>query len=630
MGVRRSATDTVLLLLFLVLATRLTADPAERLRRELGGKHPHLRRELDHFFRMQCATADLRAMADRLGESAVLAAVDVGDYSALFLSGANGAEQVTRALRDLGRSGPWHAYWQRPDSRTRRLLLRNPLKFARFLDILEALEARPDKVLVKDLLSREPVILMVLHRLPAVGRLSPDTRLRLMPFLLGLDYSAAPRRFDDLNGLIERRAPVLVELLEHGLGGPGAVITFWAIPDLFSDPERRLNTWHALALQGAFVRRLKRTGDPADWPAKVRRLRELYEHESLQLPNATLLQMFAANPGGDLLEALYAAKHHGAKPGLAVLERLLAFCARHSVPVLPLKILNATQDPAERGALAAVATHERFFTEPGPEAGAPRRHLGVVAVFQFAERPEFRRLLVRHGVRLVDYLYKGGEPERALAVAARTDLADFDWDESWLKAALRRTPGGRVANLGVKLCKGYPVETREILFAGIDVVRIGIAIATAGGSEASGQAVAEAAGEEGVMRFFEQLAEASKEFLQEYYGAGDVAVVKAMEGIVNKVEARRDERTKGARSEAIRNVLERMAEDGVLQRHLAAMARFSAAAFDVPYLPPEKRSAAWLDGRGVDTLRLPSGYDELIAAVKSNDGAVLLVTLGRQ
>jgi hypothetical protein len=581
------------------------ADSAEELRADLTAKYPSLTKEIGVYLSL-FLTDDARAFERDIGELAIRAAT-VGDYSEIYKSQRHGRENVQRAYNLLGDQGGWSAYWQEMGRTTRRVLLQNPASFLCFLDILQSMDQRSDSSAVKAAVREQPALLVIIYRLPAVAGMSQENRRKLLPFLLRVDYGGSEDMLNRLNALIQERSQSLIQLLESPTGGYTAAITFWAVPEVFDDRDRLLGTWVATAAQAKFVKTLRASCSPAEWPDRAAKLREALHTKTVDLPTADVLLLLALNPGGELLQELYRVQEekNNNKADFQLLTDFLAFCLDRELPLLPSQVLKATTDPLERRAMMEAATDRRFI---GPEQRANKKliPLGALAVVQFSGDTQFRKFLVKYRAELILYLYKDGTPNEALRNAVRFDFKDVAWNESWYRSAMARLPAGEMLNVCIKSWNDYPIERREWIAAAIDAADMVGSVATGGLSQTASLSIS-----------------AVKTALKRTVGDSWMDSVerrdrrRGQDG--SKVES---DKVRDSESDAVPGNSELQFQRGLLQR-------MTAEQFGVPYRQLSEQTCRLNLSRKPVLYAIPKDPAELADAIRSNDSDILFVPLSQ-
>lgn len=593
----------------------------------LKKKYPELQTEVDSFLLMYM-TDEAEQFEKDLGELAVKAATDIGDYKALYQFQKEGRARLQRAQTMLGRDGNWRDYWRKLPKSTRAVLLQNPGRMGTFLDILDALGKRTDcDTVVRPLLLKRPVLPVILLVLPSMAATSSENLDKLLPFLLGVDYGGPPALLERLNAMLAARSQTLIELLEKREGGAGAVITVWAAEDIFNEKGTLVSVWLAVAAQAKFITRLHSETPPDQWPVKAALIRDCLNAQTLNIRNESVLLTLTLNPGGDLLEGLYLARESGAEADFSLMLNFFDFCIDWDMPMLPGTVFWETANlpperrGAERRALMELVTDKRFI---GPlqaltrekmrgrgklqggvdEVGIP---MSALAVMQFAGNHNFRQLLIRHGAPLILYLYRQGHPEEALKLALVTDLKDLAWDESLLKRGMGMLPGGEIMNVCFKMWNSYPIERREWVNAAIDAADMLSSVLTAGLSAGA-------------------TAGASMTVQQATQKVTEMTITKALKESIRFTVTKAVERQNVADAATVHVGDQEQDDDASLARRDRLM-KWAAAEFQVPYRAPWEHKTTWMRGRQSMNYSMPIGASEIREAIRRNDPSILLVTL---
>lgn len=627
--VMRSPVRTLLSAVAVALVAAATCPAVSSLEIEglLKKKYPELQGEVDSFLLMYM-TDEAEQFEKEMGELAVKASADVGDYKSLYQFQKEGRARVQRAQTMLGREGVWKDYWRKLPKSTRDVLLQNPGRMGTFLDILDSLGRRPDRdTVVRPLLLRRPMLPVVLHVLPSLAAASSENLEKLLPFLLGVDYGGPEGLLKRLDGMLAARSQTIIELLEKREGGAGAVITVWAAEDIFNEKGTLVSTWLAVAAQAKFITRLHAQTPPEQWPVKAALVRECLNAQTLNIRNESVLLVLTLNPGGELLEGMYLAKEGGAESDFGLMLEFFDFCLDWDLPMLPGTVFWETANlaperrTAERRVMMEVTADKRFvgplqakarekmqgrgtLRGQGAEVGIP---MSALAVMQFAGDPNFRQLLARHRAPLVLYLYRQGHPEEALKMAMVTDLKDLAWDESVLKRGMSMLPGGEIMNVCFKMWNSYPIERREWVNAAIDAADMLSSVLTAGLSAGA-------------------TAGASMTLQQATQKVTEMTITKALKESIRFSLTKAVERENVADATAV-NVGDRDHDDDAAQARRDRLMQWAAAEFEVPYRAPWEHKATWMRGRQSMNYAMPAGASEMREAIRRNDATILLVTL---
>lgn len=457
------------------------------------------RNELDRFLSDLPWSLEQKRRAEQLlGGNAIRMSLTFGNYAGLLrLPDGELPGIANRMLRVL--NGEFRKFWESVTPDTRKLLFENPDYLVSLLGILDKMAASPDSLSYKQFLAQYPDAAVFVDRFPSLLTVDRERLPILLHFLkhisLATNHADVHTKLDQqLRDWHRLLIPLYVATSDEY--GPAAAMTLLSIPELFSnrpgvalseDLRRNQYIWSMLLSQFGFIQ--ERREKSLDWQKDVEDITSLLNRvpSDTRLSPAEWMEFFlyTAPANGKALRLIWELREDGAE--LRTVDEFLLHLRDQGIPfAITLDLIKFARN--SRDLLFLI----NFIQSPvyGEENRA-MYPLVVMSDLTPDRDDNFIRMLKCHEHKLIAYLSDpvyGKSITDRWALALRTDLKDYTYDESLLRKTLRHIPGGNLVNVGLKAFQGYPISGLEATMATIDVGRAVLFVATMGGSEVAAQA----------------------------------------------------------------------------------------------------------------------------------------------
>jgi len=455
-------------------------------------KSEFTRNELDRFLRDLPWSLEQKKKAEKLlaGDAIRMTRI-FGDYAGLLrLSDGELPGFATRMMHLL--DGEFREFWQNIKPDTRKLLFENPEYISAMLTILAQMADSPESLAYKQRLARYPDALVFLHRFPSLLGVDMDRLpiiLHLLKHLnLASDNADTIARLDGiLNDWHRLLIPLYVGTQENY--GPAAGLTLLTVPEFFNrtndlavDLRKNQCIWSVLMSQLGFIR--ERHERSVNWLRDVKDIASLIHRRSSdsRLTPAEWMEflLHTAPANGKALKLIWEMRED--QDGLAAIDAFLLHLRDKKIPFsMMLELIKFARNSTDLLFIIEIVQAPIYA-----ETSQSMYPLIIMSELLPDIDDNFITMLKTHQHKLIAYLSDpnyGVTTSARWALARRTNLLDYDFNESTFRTALRVIPGGNLANVAIKAFSGYPVSKLEMGMAAIDVGRATLFVFTMGGSE---------------------------------------------------------------------------------------------------------------------------------------------------